>query len=474
MSLTRFGVLAVAPFVVLVTLQAAGPDSKLIEAARKADRPVLRALLKQKVDVNARSGDGSTALHWAAHWDDLEAADLLIAAGADVNAADDLGGTPLWVASSDASPAMVARLLKAGANPNQAPLSGATPLMMAAHVGKIDSVKALLVRGADVNAAEIGRGQTALMWAAAERHPDVVAALVEAGANINSRSSARPLTVTTGPDYDSSFVVQIQLGGYTPLMFAAQQGDIESAKVLLAGGANVNDVDAGGISALVLAAHSGQEAFGIFLAEQGADPNAAGAGYTALDAAILLREGRLVKTLLARGANPNTTLQKATPTRRGSIDNALSPQMIGASPLWLAAKYAEPDALRALAAAGADTRFVMKDGSTILMAPLTGRAADPDNDGVGGPPPITEQMVLATVVAAVDLGADVNATSKSGLTALHLAVTKGYRSVVELLASKGANMAAKDQNGRTPLAAAIASKTGTAMADLLRKLGASE
>jgi ankyrin repeat protein len=455
-----------------VSLQAAG-DTRLIDAARKADKVALRALVKQKVDVNTRAGDGSTALHWAAHWDDVEAADLLIAAGADVNALDDLGGSPLWVASSDAGAAMVARLLKAGANPNLAPLSGATPLMMAAHVGNVDSVKALLIRGANVNAAESGRGQTALMWAAAERHAGVVSALVEAGADINARSSARPLMVTTGPDYDSSFVVQIQLGGYTPLMFAAQQGDIESARALIAAGAKVNDVDAGGISALVLAAHSGQEAFAMFLAEQGADPNLAGAGYTAIHAAILLREERLVKALLARGADPNAPLQKATPVRRGSIDNALSPQMVGASPLWLAARFAEPDALRALAAAGADPHFAMKDGATVLMAPLTGRAIDPDNDGAGRTT-ITEQMIVETMTAALELGVDVNAANSAGATTLHLAVPRGNKSVVELLASKGANMNMKDKKGRTPLDVALGSKTGGEMAELLRKLGATE
>ncbi len=70
-------------------------DSRLVDAARNHDKAALRALLAQKVDVNARSNDGSTAILWLAHWNDLESADLLIAAGADANAANDFKMTPL-------------------------------------------------------------------------------------------------------------------------------------------------------------------------------------------------------------------------------------------------------------------------------------------------------------------------------------------------------------------------------------------
>jgi ankyrin repeat protein len=475
MCVKRLAPWTMVVFLAVVSLGAGGSDLRLIEAAKKPDSVAVRALLKQKVDVNAREGDGATALHWAAHWDDLETAGLLIAAGANVNAADENGGTPLWVACTDAGPAMVDRLLKAGANPNLAPLSGATPLMAATRAGNLDAVKALLVHGADVNAAEHGREQTALMWATAERHPKVVEALVEAGAHINARSGVRPLVVNTGAEYETKGVIEIQQGGYTPLLFAAQQGDIASARFLLAAGANVNDVAPAGVSALVLAAHSGQEEFGIFLVDKGADPNAAGAGYTALDAAILRREGKLVKALLAHGANPNAPLLKATPARRASVDYALGPQMVGATPFWLAARYAEPDAMRALAAGGADTRFVVQDGTTALMAPLTVRIFGADDDGAtGGGPPLTERMILDAMTAAAELGVDLNASNTTGATALHLAVAKEFTTVVQFLAGKGADLNVKDKKGRTPLASALASKTGASMADLLRKLGATE
>src|SRR5688572_7273510 len=107
----------------------------LVEAAKKADREALRALIKDGADVNAVDGDGSTALLWMSHWDDTESAELLIRAGADVNLANDLGATPLWAASMNGSPAMVQQLLAAGANPNLTLRLGESPLMIASRAG---------------------------------------------------------------------------------------------------------------------------------------------------------------------------------------------------------------------------------------------------------------------------------------------------------------------------------------------------
>ena len=66
-------------------------DLRLIEATRGQDHEAVRALLEEKVDVNAREGDGATALHWAAYRDDLDTADLLLGAGARPDAANELG-----------------------------------------------------------------------------------------------------------------------------------------------------------------------------------------------------------------------------------------------------------------------------------------------------------------------------------------------------------------------------------------------
>ena len=94
-----------------VTLFAASvEDARLVAAAKNREISAVGALLKQQANVNSRSADGATALHWAAYWGDLDMADLLLRAGADVNAKDDLGVAPLALASKTGDATMVQKL----------------------------------------------------------------------------------------------------------------------------------------------------------------------------------------------------------------------------------------------------------------------------------------------------------------------------------------------------------------------------
>ena len=190
-----------------------------------------------------------------------------------MNAANDLGVTPLWTASQNGSAAMVRRLLEAGANPNAALLAGETPVMVAARSGYPDVVEQLLAKDANVN-AHGARGQTALMWAVAQKHPDVVKVLLAHGADVQARSDVWSEVMAVPPHGYPDYNRAIPHGGETALMFAARVGDLASAKLLVAAGANVNDADAWGVSATVLAAHSGYRELVEFLLEKGADPNA--------------------------------------------------------------------------------------------------------------------------------------------------------------------------------------------------------
>ena len=188
----------------------------------------MMALLAQGVDVNTAQPDGATALHWAAHWNDVKTATRLIRAGARVNVPNDYGVTPLSLACGDATGAMVELLLAAGADPNLAWPSGETPLMTASRANNVGAVSALLdygqeartllARCVDVNAKEHSHGQTALTWALSQNHTEVARSLIAAGADVQARSDT----------------------GFMPLMFAARQGDIEAVRMLLDLGADVN------------------------------------------------------------------------------------------------------------------------------------------------------------------------------------------------------------------------------------------
>ena len=421
----------------------------LVDAVKNADKDALRVLLRKKVEVNAAEGDGSTALHWASYRDDLESADLLIRAGANVNAANDLGVTPLWTASLNGSVAMVRRLLEAGANPNAALLLGETPVMVAARSGKPDIVELLLAKDANVN-ARAARGQTALMWAVAQKHSEVVKVLLAHRADVHARSEVWSQMMAVPPHGYPDYNRMIPHGGDTALMFAARAGDLSSAKLLVAAGANVNDQDAWGVSATVLAAHSGYGELVDFLLEKGADPNASAAGFTALHVAIMRRDETMASALLAHGANPNTPLRTWTPTRRSSQDFHFEPPLVAATPFWLAARFSQPGVMRLLVKHGADPKFVhhsdyvagerfqhRKEVTTALMAAT----------GMGGgtawiQPARSEReaLTLETVKLAVELGVDVNATNTDGRTALDVAKTLRYDAVVKFLIEKGAGI----------------------------------
>jgi uncharacterized protein len=480
-KIRTLGIWWLAPLLSIAGFAATGGDLRLVDAAKSRNHEAVRSLLQQHVDVNTPQADGATALAWAAHWDDMETAELLIRAGANVNAANGYGVTPLSLACTNQSAAMVERLLKAGADPNGVP-SGTPVLMMAARTGNVDVVKSLLAHGADANAKESTRGQTALMWAVAEKHPDVERLLIDHGADIHAHSSS----------------------GFTPLLFAAQQGDVDSARMLLAAGANVNDAAPEDGSALIVATHSGHEALALFLLEKGADPNATDAyGITALHYAVLKGLARvsgvrpisgagylyrpnmpeLAKALLEHGANPNARVAKFPPMPNTRQFKLIDLTPVGATPFLLAAASYDAGIMRVLAAHGADPLLTDQAKNTpLIMAAgfaegITHAVDRPHQDDVDA---------LEAVRVAVELGGDVNGANDIGDTAIHGAAYVGANDIVQFLVEKGAKVDAENVYGQT--AWTIAAEVMTAgvakdkdlrprnshlnTADLLVKLGA--
>jgi ankyrin repeat protein len=430
-----------------------------ISAVKNGDKVALRALIQKKADVNATEPDGSTALQWASYRDDLESADLLLRAGAKVNAANDLGVTPLWPASENGSSAMVRRLLEAGANPNAALLAGETPLMVAARSGYPDIVEQLLNKGANPN-AHGPRGQTALMWAVAQKHPGVVKALIAHHADIKLKSDVWTDVMAVPPHSYLPYNKAIPHGGETALMFAVRVGDLDSAKLLVAAGANVNDADAWAVSATTLAAHSGFRDLVKFLLDKGADPNAAPNGFTALHEAVMRRDEEMVAALLDHGADANAPLKTWTPTRRSSDDWNFEPIIVGATPYWLAARFTEPDVMRLLVKHGADPKFVLhaeyvaergfgeaptKETATALMAATGIIRVKP---WVEVDPREREALTLETVKLTVELGSDLNTANTDGRTALDGAKALKYDSVITFLTGLGAKPGTGNAPGR--------------------------
>lgn len=440
---------------------AAAADLRIVDAVKRGDNKELQALIG-KADVNAAENDGSTGLVWAVHRNNLEAAALLIRAGARVNAANELGVTPLYLACLNASSALTELLLKAGANPNATLPSGETALMTAARTGNVEVLKLLLARGVDVNAKENRRGQTALMWAAGENHPQIAAALIDRGADVNAASKS----------------------GFTALMFAAQQGNIEIARMLLDARARLEASTPEDGTPLIIATLSGHEPLATFLLDRGADPNAATAyGVTALHYAILkglaLAGGvqwdanapylyrpdmtGFVKTLLARGANPNARIIKPPPMP--GVRKLVVVSIEGATPYLLAAASYDVELMKILVAAGADPHLVTKEKTPALTF-AAGLA-----EGLGKPPVRTEEddrRAFEAVKLAVSLGDSVNAANTHDVTPLHAAAYVGSDSIVEYLVKNGARMDTEDDSGQTPLSIAQQIFPPTLLDDNLR------
>jgi ankyrin repeat protein len=343
--------------------------------------------------------------------------------------------------------------LDAGANPNMALLAGETPVMVAARGGYAQVVELLLAKGGNPNAHGT-RGQTALMWAASQQHPEVVKVLIAHGADLKARSDVYTEVMAVPPHGYLPYNLTVPHGGETALMFAARVGDLDSAKLLVAAGANVNDADAWGVSATTLAEHSGFSDLVLFLLDKGADPNLASNGFTALQEAIERRDEKVVAALLDHHADPNFPLKTFTPTRRSSDDFHFDPQLVGATPYWMAARFTEPGIMRLLVKYGADPKFVHhadwvgEQGFGAVQHKETVNAVGAAVGMLRVTPWVQaerldrEALTLESVKLAVESGADLNLVNTDGRTALDAAKALRFPSVVDYLVEKGAKAGA--------------------------------
>ncbi|HEY8748699.1 MAG TPA: ankyrin repeat domain-containing protein [Tepidisphaeraceae bacterium] len=443
-------VIAIAICVGVVSSQVIAADSRLADAAEKADWPRVQSLLKEHADANAAQPDGTTALHWAVYHDQTETAQKLLQAGANASAANQFGVTPLSQACANGNGPLVRALLAAHVDANVTLHGGETALMTAARTGKIDPVRALLEAGAKVDAKD-RKDQTALMWAAADGNAAVVQVLIDAGADIHTRLKS----------------------GFTPMLFAVREGRIEVVKTLLKAGIDANEaidtkVKSNGINsrngsgALIIAVENGQYELAVELLKAGANPNDQKSGYTALHALTYARKpnrgddpdgqppptgsGNLtslqfVRDLVSHGADVNTRLTKGS-SGRGKLS------LTGATAFLMASKTADLPLMQLLVELGADPLLGNKDGCTPLMAAAGIGTLAPDEEAG------TEEECLAAVQYLLSKGADINTVDRNGETAMHGAAYKSLPKMVQLLADKGAKIEVwnqKDKYGWTPL-----------------------
>jgi ankyrin repeat protein len=459
-----------------------------------------------------RTEDGVTPLLTAIYHGDVQAVDRLIAAGANVRAANREGVTPLAMACLDGDLPIIDRLLKAGADPKERGPNDETLLMFAARNGRVDVITRLLAAGADVNAREGLRGTTALMWAAEQRHPEAVKALLAAGADpaiasgpaglprnymaprvdvsaVQEARQRRARATAAGRTYDEQVAferrnpvgagaspagrpadpslpdddtpVQAGLvgaggGGLTALVFAAREGDIESAKALVDSGARINQTTEYGWTPLLTAVNNRNYALAKMLIDRGADVNITNKGgwtplYLATDNRNIeggdypvpkpdLDHLEIIKALLQHGANPNARIRDNTLTR-----TIFTMQWFfedGATAFVRAAQSSDTELMKLLLEYRADPFMATANGDTALTAA----------GGIGWVEGVTYERSPQENVEAIrmllDLGLDPNGANNEGRTALMGAALKGRNAAIQLLVDRGARLETYDRGSR--------------------------
>ena len=508
-------------------LNAAIADSPIAAAAQNGDREAVRALLKKGLDVNEAQGDGSTALHWAAIKGDAEMARMLIYAGANVRATTRIGAyTPLYLAAKGGYADVVAVLLAGGADAKAVTSNGTTPLMIAAAAGDTRSITSLIENGADINAKDGAKGETPLIFAAGFNRTDAVKLLLARGADHKVTTKVVDLFALTAPEeeamlrgaggnappgarpaanrpadvagatraYRYNELISTQ-GGLSALLFAARQGYTDTAKALLDGGADVNQLNAGDrTSPLLMSIINGHFDLSLMLLERGANPNApAFNGVAPLFAVLNLQWApkslypspkayqqqkttylELMQALIAKGADPNARVGRKVWYQAYNSDYAGFDE-VGATPFFRAAYASDVAAMKLLVAAGADSHLgTMKPAGR----PFTGEGTRQIQDTSGVPPVPYGGPAILPIHAATgvgygegfaanshryaptgflpaikylveETGADVNAADHEGNTPLHLCASRGVNECIKYLVAKGADVMRVNREGNT-------------------------
>jgi len=460
----------------------AEPDAPLAEAAMRRDILAVRALLAKKADVNATGADGTTALEWMIRIDDLETSRMLLAAGADPKKANRLGVTPIALAAANGNVDILKLLLDAGVDANTIDPNNEPVSWSAIRSGNVEAVKVLLDRGATADFKDSVR-QTSLMVAIREDHPDIVRLLISRGADTNAvtRVGATPnwvlpnsvagfghgIGIVRGglPDRGSRYLTP---GGMTPLLYAARDGRIESARLLVQNGAKLETTDPNGITPLLMSITNNQVETALFLIDRGAQINIVDwYGRSPLWSAVEVRNMdidnatfvngvdrapvlELIRVLLDKGADPNVRTAETPPIRRfilpitGSLEWV---DFVGMTPFLYAARSGDVTVMKMLLDKGADPKIPTFGGTTALMAAagMNWTFAQTYDEGT--------DRLLEALKLCDDLGMSIHDRNSMGLTALHAAANRpGSDPIIKFLVEKGAKLDVKDNEGRTPLA----------------------
>ena len=442
----------------------------LAMACLYGNAPMIEKLLKAGADAKQRSHSGETTLMWAARNGNPDAIKLLLAAGVDVNAKETMRGTTalMW-AVEQKHPSAAKALLEGGADFSARSGSAGLPRNYMAQRVNTAQVDAAVRRYAEAAAAgrtyqqqlefeeangTLHAGRRGFDQAPRPATSPAAGRDAAAGQSASQAGAGAQLPINDVDDQDVvvAGLVGTGSGGLTALVLAAREGDLESTKLLLAAGADINQLTEYRWTALLTATNNRHYKLATYLMEHGADVNIANkGGWTPLYLATDNRniEGgdypvpkpdmdhlEYIKILLDHGANPNARAKDNTLSRMQWFFES------GATPFVRAAQSGDTELMKLLLAHGADPKIPTDHGDTALTAAA----------GIGWVEGVTYEHSAKENVEAVkmllDLGLDPNAANKDGRTPLMGAAIKGRNEVVQLLVDRGAKLDTRDHGSR--------------------------
>jgi uncharacterized protein len=462
------------------TTIAAQAHASIAEAARKQDWAAVQAMAKQPGSaLNAVSTEGSTALHFAINAGETGVAQALIDAGIDITTRNVAGISPLQLAITSGETAVTKLLLAKGADAKVLDEAKETMLMLAARYGDGAMASALIAAGADVNYVEPQFSQDALMIAVRSGKPSVVEAIIKAGAELNHQTPPGPEPATRAPGAGGGSTGEGMIrsgvpsegqrlagtGKLTALLYAARDGQTDSARLLVKAGAKLELAEYNGITPLLMAITNDRYDIAKLLIEAGANVNAADwYGRQPLWAAVESRNRdvsnttattngvdrdaafSLITMLIDKGANLNARVIHFPPRMGGHAFNMSYVPFIGETPFFRASLNNDLPVMRLLLAHKADPMLKTFSGTSPLAVAagvgwVRGQTFIPGGYAVQ----------LEAVKMLVELGGDVNEANDMGLAPLHGAAFRWSDDVISYLVDHGARLDVKDKVGRTPL-----------------------
>jgi uncharacterized protein len=453
--------------------------------------PMIERLLKAGADAKQLGPNGETLLMYAARNGNPEAVKQLVAAGADVNAKENLRGTTalMW-AAEQRHPAAVKALVELGADVSARTGPAGLPRNYMAPRVNTAAVRDAVRRHAAAAAAgrtyeqqleyeaaqgmKISLGFRRILNADGTRGEDTSAPPAPPGSQgtVPPPDTPAPAAASTPPaapspaaapatDTDDTDVIVAGLvgsggGGLTPLIFAAREGDLQSAKFLIDAGADMNQTSEYGWTPLLTATNNRHYQLGKYLIERGANVNIANKGgwtplYLAADNRNIeggdypvpkpdLDHLEYIRFLLDHDADPNVRAKDNTLTR--TIFTMQWFYEAGATPFVRASQSSDTALMQLLLDYGADPFIATDNGDTALTA----------SAGIGWVEGVTYERSPKENVEAIrlllDLGLDPNGANREGRTPLMGAALKGRNEAVQLLVDRGAKLDQRDGGSR--------------------------